>query len=55
LKILYIFFEPRVIGRHGRTDIGGCWKGPKKLLQSNKDTQKDIMDAKNINVLLGEN
>jgi hypothetical protein len=30
LYFIYIF-EPRVIGKHGRKDIGGCWKGPKIL------------------------
>jgi hypothetical protein len=28
---------------------------PQKKLLNNKDTKKDIMDAKNIYVLLGEN
>jgi hypothetical protein len=23
-------FEPRVSGKHGRKDIGGCWKSPQK-------------------------
>ncbi len=43
------------MGRHGRKDIGGRWKDPKILFLNNKDTKKDIMDAKNISVLLGEN
>jgi hypothetical protein len=35
LKILnYIFVEPRVVGKYGRKDIGGCWKHPKILLLS---------------------
>jgi len=25
-------FEPRVSGKHGRKDIGGCWKSPKENL-----------------------
>lgn len=29
-NILYIkyFINPRVVGKHGRKDIRGCWKGP---------------------------
>jgi hypothetical protein len=27
-----VVFEPRVSGKHGRKDIGGCWKSPKKNL-----------------------
>jgi hypothetical protein len=40
-----------VVGKHGRKDIGGCWKGPKNIaFEATKATQKDIMGAKNINV-----
>jgi hypothetical protein len=39
-NILYcIFFEPMVVGKHGM-DIGGCWKGPKTWLLSNKGHPK---------------
>jgi len=49
--LYYIFFEPMVVGKHGRKDIGGCWKGPKNMaFEATKATQKDIMGAKNINV-----
>jgi hypothetical protein len=31
-NILYfIFFQPPIIGKHGKKDIGGCWIGKKKI------------------------
>jgi hypothetical protein len=29
--LYYIFFEPMVVGKDGRKDIGRCWKGPKNM------------------------
>ncbi len=40
---------------HGRKGIGKCWKRSKILFWSNEGAKKDIMDVKNINVLIGEN
>jgi hypothetical protein len=36
-----------VVGKHGRKDIGGCWKGPKNMdFEATKATQKDTMSVK---------
>jgi hypothetical protein len=40
--IFYIYFKSRVVGKRGRKDIGGCWKGPKKLLSRNEGLPKTI-------------
>jgi hypothetical protein len=56
-NILYFlyFFKPRVVGKCGRKDIGGCWKGPKNLLlRPIRAAQKDIMGVRNINIIVGE-
>jgi hypothetical protein len=53
-KIFYIynFFKLRVIGKHGKNDIGWCWKGPKIIaFRTMKGTKKTIIGAKNVNVL----
>jgi hypothetical protein len=46
-------FEPRVIWKH-RKDIKGCWKR-RLVFKIIKIIKKDIMCARNINVLVGEN
>jgi hypothetical protein len=49
-NIIYILNQ-WLFGKHGRKDIGGCWKGPKNMaFEATKATQKDIMGAKNISV-----
>jgi hypothetical protein len=30
------YFLMKVIGKHGKKDIGGCWKGPKKSFAATK-------------------
>jgi hypothetical protein len=51
-NISYIYLNIRKY----RKDIGGHWKGPKKIvLKIMKNIKKDIMDVRNINVLMGEN
>jgi hypothetical protein len=43
---IYIFYKPRIIGKH-RKDIGGCWKGPQKFIFTvMKNIKKDIMGVK---------
>jgi hypothetical protein len=54
-SIIFIFFEPRVVGKHGRKDIGGHWKGPKEFIFRQQSCPKKFMEARNINVLVGEN
>jgi len=39
---IYIYFKSRVVGKCGRKNIGGCWKGPKKLLSRNQGLPKTI-------------
>jgi hypothetical protein len=51
IHYIYIYFKPRVIGKH-RKDIG---KAPNCFLKVIKNIKKDIMGAKNINVLVSEN
>jgi hypothetical protein len=37
-------------------DVGGCWKGLQKLaFETTMTTKKDVMDAINVNVSIGEN
>jgi hypothetical protein len=42
LKIFYIlyFFKSRVIGKHGRKYIGGCWKGSKNSFEAMRVPEK---------------
>jgi hypothetical protein len=54
--MFYIYFKSRVIGKHGKKDIGGHWESPQKLVfKVMKDAGKDIMGARNIYVLVHEN
>jgi len=59
LKIFYIFIyfsNEDFLWKRGRKDIGGCSKGPKKKSSdTTRAAQKDIVGAKNINVLVAEN
>jgi hypothetical protein len=48
-------FEPRVSGKHGRKDIGGCWKSPKKKFLMQRRCPKMTSWMLKINVLVGEN
>jgi len=51
---IYIYIYMNI--RKYRKDIGGHWKGPQKIvLKIMKNIKKDIMDVRNINVLMGEN
>jgi hypothetical protein len=55
LKIFYILFKLKFVGKHGR-DVRGCCKGLHKLLfETTRTTKKDVMDATNVNVSIGEN
>jgi hypothetical protein len=51
------FFELGIVGKHGRKNIGECWKGPNVFfMKATKGTIKIIiMDAININILIHEN
>jgi hypothetical protein len=52
---IYIFFKPRIIGKH-KKDIRGHWKGPPNfIIKVVKNIKKDIMGVKHISVLIGEN
>ncbi len=31
-NILYNIFKQGIVGNHGKNDVGGPWKGPKKIL-----------------------
>jgi hypothetical protein len=55
LKIFYVLFKPKVVGKHGKEDIGGVRKAPNIFLEKIKRTKNDIMGAKNINVFVSEN
>jgi hypothetical protein len=50
-----ILFEPKVVGKHGRKDIGGVRKARNNFFEKIKRTKNDIRGAKNINVLVSEN
>jgi hypothetical protein len=45
----------RVVGKHGRENIGGRWEGPIFFSKQQKAQQEDIMGAIKINVLVREN
>jgi hypothetical protein len=47
-------FEPRVIGKHGKKDIWDVKKA-RIFFDAMKGAKKDIIDAININVSIGEN
>jgi len=53
--MFYVLFEPKVVGKHGRKDIGGVRKARNKFFEKIKRTKNDIRGAKNINVLVSEN
>jgi hypothetical protein len=38
----FYFFEPRVVGKHGRKDIGGYWKNSKEIVNAYKTGYKPI-------------
>ncbi len=47
-NILY-FLKARFVGKHGRKDIGECWKGsPKKNLFEAIGAKKDIINMVSI-------
>jgi hypothetical protein len=49
LKTFYIlyFFQPTIIGKHGRKDIGGCWIGKRKFaFAAMKGTKKAFFENK---------
>ncbi len=31
-NVLYYIFKQGLVGNHGKNDVGGPWKGPKKIL-----------------------
>jgi len=39
VKIYYIYFQTRVVVKHGRKNIGGDWKGP-IFFKATKGTEK---------------
>jgi hypothetical protein len=45
----------KVVGKHGRENIGGCWEGPICFSNQQKAQQEDIMGAIKVNVLVREN
>jgi len=50
-----IFFEPKVIGKHGRKEIERCEKDQNQLLLKQQGMpKKDIMGARNI-ILIAKN
>jgi hypothetical protein len=57
VKKYYIYiFQLRIVDNHSRKDVGGCWKGPKSIVfETLRGTKKDIMNARNIKVLVSEN
>ncbi len=52
LRSKILCFEQRIIiEKHDKTNIGRCWKGPKKLAyKAMRGIKKKIMNARNINV-----
>jgi hypothetical protein len=36
-------------------NVGVCWKGPKNFFLKNEGHQKNLMDAKDVHVLIIEN
>ncbi len=54
--MFYIFFDLGVIGKHGWKYLGGTLDRPQKIaFETMKGAKKDIIDAINVNVLIGEN
>jgi hypothetical protein len=51
----FLFFKTRVVGKHGRENIGGYWKGPKCFSKQQKAQQEDIMGAIKVNAQVREN
>jgi hypothetical protein len=49
-NILHLyFFKSRVIGKHGRKNIWGCWKGPKIIVfDTMKGRKKIIINVSNL-------
>jgi hypothetical protein len=53
--IFLYFFEPRVVGKHGRKNIRGYFKNLNSFLRQQRAPKKDIIGFINVNVLVGEN
>ncbi len=52
---IFYFFEPRVVGKHNVKMLGYVGKAPRICFWRMKGTLKNLVDAKDVNVLIIEN